>query len=113
MTLTEIKDKLKTEDYDFLRTNEHLGTNIMTIWSSKKLDLLDVKKASHRFFVRIGKDNEEIKEKVSQIFGRVQVVKAKDVTNEYAFITDSMAEEEYSEKAANLTDIVSMIRVRL
>jgi hypothetical protein len=31
MTLTEIKDKLKTEDYDFLRTNEHLGTNIMIL----------------------------------------------------------------------------------
>lgn len=97
---------------DVVDATKHLGTNIMTIWSSKKLDLIDIKKASHRFFVRIGKENEEVKAKVSNIFGRVQVVKAKDVTNEYAFITESMTEEEYREKAANLTDIVSMIRVR-
>lgn len=97
---------------DVVDATKHLGTNIMTIWSSKKLNLINVKSASHRFFVRIGKNNEEMKEKVSRIFHNVQVVKAKDVSDEYAFITEYMAEEEYYKKASELTDIVSMIRVR-
>jgi homoserine dehydrogenase len=97
---------------DVVDATKHLGTNIMTIWSNKKLTLISIKKSSHRFFVRIGRDNEEIKTEVSKIFGQIQVVKAKDVTGEFAFITEPMTEAEYSEKAANLKDIVSMIRVR-
>ena len=40
------------------------------------------------------------------------MVKPKDVMGEFAFITEPMTEAEYSEKAAALKDIVSMIRVR-
>ncbi|MDU6265932.1 MAG: homoserine dehydrogenase [Anaerocolumna aminovalerica] len=97
---------------DVVDAIKHLGTNIMTIWSSKKLDLISIKESSHRFFVRIGRDNEETKAEVSKIFGQFQVVKPKDVMGEFAFITEPMTEAEYSEKAAALKDIVSMIRVR-
>ena len=31
MNITEIKDKLKSKEYDFLRTNEHLGKNIILL----------------------------------------------------------------------------------
>lgn len=31
MTINEIKNKLKTEEYDFLRANEHLGNNIILL----------------------------------------------------------------------------------
>lgn len=31
MNITEIKDKLKSKEYDFLRTNEHLGENIILL----------------------------------------------------------------------------------
>lgn len=31
MTLQEIKDKVKSNEYDFLKTNEHLGNNIILI----------------------------------------------------------------------------------
>lgn len=31
MTLEQIKDNLKTEDYDFLRNDEHLGANVILI----------------------------------------------------------------------------------
>lgn len=31
MTIEQIKDKLKTKEYDFLRTNEHLGNNIVLL----------------------------------------------------------------------------------
>lgn len=97
---------------DVVDATKHLGTNIMTIWSSKKLDLISIKESAHRFFVRISEDNKEAKANVSKIFGQVQVVKAKDVNGEFAFITEPMTEAEYSEKAAELKDIVSMIRVR-
>ena len=31
MTVNQIKDKLKTSEYDFLRTNEHLGKNVIML----------------------------------------------------------------------------------
>ena len=31
MTIEQIKDKLKTDEYDFLKTNEHLGENIILL----------------------------------------------------------------------------------
>ena len=31
MTINEIKNKIKTEEYSFLRTNEHLGSNIILL----------------------------------------------------------------------------------
>lgn len=31
MTVNQIKDKLKTSEYDFLRTNEHLGNNVIML----------------------------------------------------------------------------------
>ena len=32
MTVEEIREKLKTPEYDFLRNNQHLGSNIIQLW---------------------------------------------------------------------------------
>lgn len=96
---------------DIVDAAKHLGTNIMTIWSSKKLKLSDMKDANHRYFVRLADNSDEIKEQVALLFGQIEEVKVSDITNEYAFITMSMSEETYQEKAGKLDKIVSMIRV--
>ena len=96
---------------DVVDAAKHIGTNIMTLWSSKKLKLQDMKNAQHRFFVRIAGNTDEIKEKVALVFGQVEEVKAPGVNNEYAFITMRMREEIYQEKALGIDKIVSMIRV--
>ncbi len=96
---------------DVVDAAKHIGTNIMTLWSSKKLELSDMKKAQHKFFVRIAGNSDELKEQVALLFGPVEEVKAPEVDKEYAFITLQMSEETYQEKAAGLPGIVSMIRV--
>jgi Homoserine dehydrogenase len=94
---------------DVVDAAKHLGTNIMTIWSSKKLELASIDEATNRFFVRVAGEKEAMKEQVERLFGAVEEVDA-GVDGEYAFITNEIKEVEYKEKAAQL-DVVSRIRV--
>ncbi len=96
---------------DVVDAAKHIGTNIMTLWSSKKLELSGMKNARHKYFVRVAGNTDEIKEQAALLFGQVEEVKAPDIVNEYAFITTHMSEETYQEKASNMDHIVSMIRV--
>lgn len=96
---------------DVVDAAKHLGIHIMSLWSSKKLELSDMKGATHRFFVRISENSDEIKEKTELIFGPVERVKVPEIHGEYAFLTLPMTEEDYHKKAAEFDNIVSMIRV--
>ncbi len=91
---------------DVVDATKHLGINIMTIWSSKKLVLADINEMEQRFFVRVPSAQED---KVREVFGEVEVVTA-GIEGEYAFITNIMTEREYKKKAASVT-VRSMIRV--
>lgn len=95
---------------DVVDAAKHIGTNIMTIWSSKKLELANIKDAKNRFFVRLSGDQASKAQEIQALFGTVQVVSA-GVANEYAFITDEITEEEFKTKTATLNDILSTIRV--
>lgn len=96
---------------DVVDAAKHIGTNIMTIWSSKKLNLIDRKDAKHRFFVRVDDASDEMKEKIAMEFGQVQEVKLPDLVNEYAFVTVLMSEETYEVKSANIGNVINRIRV--
>lgn len=96
---------------DVVDAAKHLGTNIMTLWSSKKLKLSDIKNANHRYFVRIQGVNDDIKEQVALQFGQVEKIKAEDITGEYAFITMQMNEKTYQDKIAAFDNVIGMIRV--
>ncbi|BCJ96625.1 homoserine dehydrogenase [Anaerocolumna cellulosilytica] len=96
---------------DVVDAAKHIGTNIMTLWSSKKLELSDIKRATHRFFVRVAANDEKTKEQIAMEFGQVDVIAVPDMKEEYAFITMPMSEETYQQKAEKFKNIVSMIRV--
>ena len=97
---------------DVVDAAKHIGTNIMAIWSSKKLDLCDVGQAKHKFLVRVAtKDLEATREKVSNLFGVVREVHA-GIKGEYAFITDEIEESIYNEKAKEIEKIINMIRIK-
>lgn len=95
---------------DVVDAAKHIGTNIMTIWSSKKLELASMDEAEERFFVRLSGDKASNVEKVREAFGEVQEVDA-GIGNEYAFITDKVKECLFKEKAEKLGNVVSRIRV--
>lgn len=95
---------------DVVDAAKHLGTNIMTIWSGQKLELGNIEESKQRFFVRLSGDKAANESKVSEIFGKVQVVDA-GIANEYAFITDTVTEKAFKEAETKLGNIVSRIRV--
>ena len=97
---------------DVVDAAKHLDTNVMVGWSSKKLELMDVKNVENRFFVRMGGSYTENLPKVEEVFGQVDSKVLAEVNGEFAFITGKMTEVEYQEKAAKLDDIRGMIRVR-
>ena len=97
---------------DIVDAAKHLGINIWTIWSSKKLELTNVNGVQNRFFIRLKGEDEAVKANVAQLFGAVEVVTAEGVTGEYAFITPSLEEQLLKEKIKELDGVLSKIRVR-
>lgn len=97
---------------DVIDAVKHLGTNIMTIWSNKKLQLADFNKASFRYFVRLNASDVSVKEEVAKVFGQVTEVTAEGVAGEYAFITEEMTEEAFNERVSQFDNFISRIRVR-
>lgn len=97
---------------DVIDAVKHLKTNIMTIWSSKKLELASFNQAAFKYFVRVNKENEQVKEEVAKVFGEVTEVSVEGVNGEYAFITKEMKEEEFDQCAKKFGTIISRIRVR-
>lgn len=97
---------------DVVDAAKHIGKNIWTIWSSKKLELTDVNEVENRFFVRLEQKDDSVKEQVAALFGNVEEVQCADVQGEYAFITESITEQQMKEKKEKLNGVLNVIRVR-
>ena len=96
---------------DVVDEAKHLHRNIMTMWKSEKLILEPIEDTCKRFFVRVSGNPEEMKEKVENLFGEVQVVKVPALENEFGFMTEVMTEGDYRKKAGELPEILHMIRI--
>ena len=92
---------------DIVDIAKHLNRNILIDWSSKKLELVDYKKAENVFFVRTTAD----KAKIESAFGNVEFVEVEGITGEIGFVTTSMKEDTFAAKAAELGNVLSVIRV--
>lgn len=93
---------------DMVDIAKHIHTNILLEWSSRKVDLVDYRNADNRFFVRTSSSEADVK----AVFGDVERIEAEGVDGEFGFVTDSMTEAEYEEKAAKLSGVLQMIRVK-
>ena len=92
---------------DIVDAAKHEGTNIMTLWSSKKLELSSCDEAENVFFVRVPAEE---KEAAQAVFGNVKEVTAEGVTGEFAFVTEKMTEAVFAEKSKKVT-VKNRIRV--
>lgn len=92
---------------DIVDIAKHLDVNIAIEWSSKKLELVDHTNLQNSYFVRTTAD----KEAVERVFGEVSYIAAEGVTGELGFVTERMSEAVYQEKAAQLENVLQMIRV--
>lgn len=95
---------------DVVDAAKHLNRNIWTIWSSKKLELINIDKVKHRFFVRVSKDEYSI-ENIITLFGEVTEV-PEVVEGERAFITSLITEKDMRDKKELLNGLLGSIRVR-
>ena len=95
---------------DVVDAAKHLHRNIMTFWSSEKLELTDLSDAKRRFFVRVRGNKKTVAIKMAGIFGPIEVVSA-DLAGEFGFITGEYTEAEYKERAAKTDAVIHMIRV--
>lgn len=94
---------------DVVDAVKHMGTNIMTIWSTHKADLVDIKNVVTRFFIRVKGDDDADIAAVKAAFNG-EIVRADGVTGEFGCVTAPMTEKEYADKAAGFDGIISMIR---
>lgn len=92
---------------DIVDIAKHLHKNILISWSSKKLELIDCQNAKNRYFVRTTEGEDAVK----AVFGEVEFVSVPEITGELGFLTGVMTEAQYSKKAAELKNILQMIRV--
>ncbi len=95
---------------DVVDAAKHLHRNIMTFWSSQKLELTDLSDAKRHFFVRVKGNKKTDVIKMAEIFGPIEVVTA-DLAGEFGFITGEYTEAEYKERAARTDAVIHMIRV--
>ncbi|MCH5272642.1 MAG: homoserine dehydrogenase [Lachnospiraceae bacterium] len=94
---------------DVVDAAKHVGTNIMTLWSSKKLALSSSTDAMNAFFVRVPAEE---KDAAAAAFGTVREVKAEGVDGEFAFVTEKMTEDAFAEKSRSVT-VKNRIRVEI
>lgn len=90
---------------------KHIGTNILTTWSSKKLELADIRDSRKRFFVRMEGELAERIMEVERVFGTVQTVELEEIAGEFGFLTGVLSEAEYEEKAGQIGGVLNRIRV--
>lgn len=96
---------------DIVDAVKHLNTNIMSHWSSKKLELTDIRLSKKRFFVRIKGNATQKLDSVEAAFGKVEVIEAEGVTDEFAFITKTMTEALFEESVKKIDGLITRIRI--
>lgn len=90
---------------------KHMGTNVMSIWSTQKLQPGNIKDAKNRFFVRIAGDAGLRAAEAEKAFGAVETVKLDGVDEEFGVVTGLITEGAYEQGAAQLSGILGRIRV--
>lgn len=95
---------------DVVDAAKHLNKNIWTIWSSKKLDLINIDLVKHKFLVRVTKTANTSSD-IKALFGDVEKV-PEVVQDEMAFITPLITEKEMSDLKRHINGLRGSIRVR-
>lgn len=95
---------------DVVDACKNLNENLGFYWSDEKLVLGDTKDDKRRFLVRVKGDAQADAAAMKALFGPVDLVDA-GLTGEFGFVTVSLSEAEYAERAAKTDAILNRIRV--
>lgn len=95
---------------DVVDACKNLNESLGFYWSDEKLVLGDTKDDKRRFLVRVKGDAQADAAAMKALFGPVDLVDA-GVEGEFGFVTVSLSEAEYAERAAKTDAILNRIRV--
>ena len=95
---------------DVVDACKNLNENLGFYWSDEKLVLGDTRDDKRRFLVRVKGDAQADAAAMKALFGPVDLVDA-GVEGEFGFVTVSLSEAEYAERAAKTDAILNRIRV--
>lgn len=103
---------------DIVDAIKHLGRNIMSFWSTKRMELMSIDEVSMKYFITAQTDFfPAAKDSAIKIFGDIQYVKLDDREDEVAFITPQSTEKDLQNKIkayeaqTSIRSISSAIRV--
>jgi len=103
---------------DIVDAVKHLSRNLMTFWSTEKMELMSIQDVPVSMFVSVKTDfYSAAKDSAKKIFGPIQTVKLFESEEELAFITEIKTEGEIAEllelykKEPSVQEIISTIRV--
>ena len=91
---------------DVIDCAKHQGKNVPCRWEEEDVALGDIKESKRRFFVRASMDDRGA---AINSFGRIDEIRIYD--EEFAFITEPMAEKEFDTRLNGIRNVLSVIRV--
>lgn len=91
---------------DVVEASRNLGNTLPVFWDAEDVAMKGIDDVENKFFVRCHAD---AKAKALEVFGKVSVVDA-GIADEFAFVTDSLSEKEFSKKSLEV-GIISRIRI--
>lgn len=97
---------------DVVDAVKHLHCNIMSFWSSKKLELTKVDHDQRRFFVRLSGNKADRENEIEKLFGKVEYIEVEGIDGEFGFVTDKLSEEVFNEKSSSLDGFITRIRMK-
>ena len=92
---------------DVVDAVKHMNINVMTIWEDEKMIVEPMEEMENRFFVRIGKEEQE---KVEKLFDEPEFVDA-GLEGEIGFVTEKITEGRFAEALKELSTVITRIRV--
>ena len=96
---------------DVVDAVKHMGRNIMTIWNTNKMELVNLENVASKFFIRFeGAVNADKLEAIEAAFGKGEVIAAPGVHGEFGYLTEEITEKHYADATKNFDGIISMIR---
>ncbi len=90
---------------------KHMGKNVMSIWSTTKLELGDISSSKKKFFVRVAGTVSEKMAEVKAAWGDVEVILVDGLNDEFGVVTNEISEKEYEDGAAKVEGILNRIRL--
>ena len=96
---------------DVVDAVKHMERNIMSFWSTEKMELMEMKEVPSKMFIRVKGNDVELKQKVAELFGFVQTIQLENNKNEFGFITEKSTEGKLNSTVNRLKEIIGEDKV--